>query len=338
MLAAALLAATAAATADGFNTHFLPAQLSALVELDFGLVKDAGYWDEEIREAYTEALGRNGPFRRVSETLAVNPETVKTLTFAVTARPAGGGQPKALIVVGGEFPFDKATKALADMGEKGELTTIKVHEQPVYFDHNEARAMYFTLIDAETLLISEDRALVKDALDGLHDARKPSPEVAAWLDFERAAPAAVRVSAMIPPEAKRGMGQVPQLKAVADKLDQIQFVGHLGDSPHGKLRVKATDTAAAVQLKGALDGLLLLGKMMNAANPDPRAADLMDKLSLRTDNAFLDVNLTLSKDIFEEMVKTQRQAGKEMRKKIRERRQKGGNAPPPAAAPAKKAA
>ena len=320
MVTVACLAAALAA--DSFNVHLLPAKMSALITLDFAAIKDAGYWDEEIREVYTEALGRNGPFRRVSETLAVNPETVKTLTFAV-AEKTGSGPPKALILINGEFPFEKASKALLAMGDKGELTTLKMHEQPVYFDHNEAKALYFTLLDGETLLLCEDKALMKEALDGLAEARKPAEEVAEWLDFEGKGDAVFRASAILPPEARRGLANVPQFKNLAEKLEQVQIAGFLGAAPRLRLRVKTAGAETATQLKSALDGLMLLAKLAIATNPNerPEAAAILDKLTLRTDNANLEIAGAVDQDFFAKMVKSERQKGREMRKKFKERRE-----------------
>ena len=88
-----------------------------------------------------------GPtYATFAKLLDVEPKSLEKFTICET-NAGGPGPERILFIVNGDFPFEKATKGLADLGKQGELTTLTVHDQPIYYNHRAKDASYFTLLD-----------------------------------------------------------------------------------------------------------------------------------------------------------------------------------------------
>src|SRR5262249_39386326 len=148
--------------------------------------------------------------------------------------------------------------------------------------HRAKDASYFTLLDEHTLVFSAAKALITDALDGVKELREPKPELLERLRWEEDTTGfAVRLTGVLPPEARDGIGKIPNMEAVAKKIEGYNMIAGLGENPHVKVTLDMSDAESATQLATVLNGFVTFGKLTAGQNPRQDIVALFDKLSIR---------------------------------------------------------
>jgi hypothetical protein len=310
MNALALLACLAVPGADDDLTPFLyPEKTQRVAIINMAAIRDSGLFTEEIVRGFDRAIKENEQLKKIVDILKFDPKSLNAVTICEVndARPPQN----AFMIVSGVFAYESASKQLAELGKTGELTAMSFEDQPVYFNHQNREASFFSLLDDKTLILSANKDLVKDALAGA-----------------------------LPPDARRGLSRVPQLAPLADKLVGYNVVGKLGANPKLQLRLTLTEAQAATQAVAAFNGLLELGKLALANNPERNdVREILEKLTLTADKADLvaEINVTAEKlgewivqsrkdrEKFEERMKARRA---KMRERDKEREKDGKKDPP----------
>jgi hypothetical protein len=325
---------------DGDTTrHLFPQTTERIAIVNFAVLRDSGYWTEEINKGFEQGFADNEQAQRIVKLLEVEPKSLEKFTICETNVGAQGPD-RVLFIVNGAFPFEKATKALGDLAKEGELTTLTIHDQPVYYNHRSKEASYFTLLDEHTLVFSTAKGLITDSLDGLKDLREPKPELKDRLKWEEdETNFAARLTGVLPPEAREGLGRIPNMEEVAKKMLGYNVIATLGDNPHVKITLDMADAESATQLATVLNGFITFAKLTATQNPRQDLVALIDKLSIRGESKEVNISLTITAEQFADIVsKNKEDRGKweEKAKERREQRRKAReskNAQPPADSP-----
>ena len=319
--------------------HLYPQTTERVAIINFGVIRDSGYWTDEINQGFEQGFADNEQAQRIVKLLDVEPKSLEKFTICET-NVGGPGPERILFIVNGKFPFEKATQGLADLGKQGELTTLTVHDQPIYYNHRAKDASYFTLLDEHTLVFSAAKGLITDALDGLKDLREPKPALLERLKWEEdVATFAVRLTGVLPPEAREGIGRIPNMEAVAKKLEGYNMIALLGENPSVKVTLDMADAESATQMATQLNGFITFAKLTAAQNPRQDLVALLDKLSIRGESKEVNINLAISAEQFADIVlqnKKDREKWQEKAKERRDQRRKmreGKTTPPPGDAP-----
>ena len=326
--------------------HLYPQTTERIAIINFAVIRDSGYWTEEINKGFEQGFADNEQAKVISKLLDVEPNSLEKFTICET-NVGGPGPDRVLFIVNGKFPFDKAAQGLADLGKQGELTTLTVHDQPVYYNHRAKDASYFTLLDDHTLIFSAAKGLITDSLDGLKDLREPKPELLERLKWEEDTTTfAIKLTGVLPPEARDGIGRIPNMEAIAKKLEGYNVIATLGENPAVKITLNMADSESATMMATQLNGFVTFAKLTASQNPRQDLVALLDKLSIRGESKEVNISLTISSEQFADIVlqnKKDREKWQEKAKERRDQRRKArdGKTPPPgdakpAASPPKK--
>jgi hypothetical protein len=340
-------AALVPAIDEDATRHLYPQTTERIAIVNFAVIRESGYWTEEINKGFEQGFADNEQAKVIVKLLDVEPKSLEKFTICETNVGAQGPD-RVLFIVNGNFPYEKASQGLADLGKQGELTILTVHDQPVYYNHRAKDASYFTLLDEHTLVFSAAKGLITDALDGLKDLREPKPELKERLKWEEEETTfAARLTGVLPPEARDGIGRIPNMEEVAKKMLGYNVIATLGENPHVKITLDMADAESATQLATTLNGFITFAKLTAGQNPRQDLVALLDKLSIRGESKEVNISLTISAAQFADIVsKNKEDRGKweEKAKERREQRRKareGKTTPPPVdtskpAEPAKK--
>jgi hypothetical protein len=307
-------------SADEISKHLLPKDTERLAVVNFAVIRDSGYWTEDISQGFERGMRDNEQFERVAKLLEIEPKHLEKFTICETNQ--GRGPERVLFIVNGEFPLEKASKGLEDMSKAGELTALTIHDQPVYYNHRARDASYFALLDEHTIIVSPAKRLVEDALEGLKELREPKPEVSDRLNLQQSSEFAVRLAGVIPDEAKAGLARVPQFVEIADKVKAYDVVGTLGENPRLQVKFTMEDSASATKGVGVLNGLVAFAKLTGGAAPRPDLIALLDKLSIRANDAEIVADISITSQQMADMVSENRKDREKWEARMKERREK----------------
>jgi hypothetical protein len=317
-----LILALAPAIDEEATRHLYPQATERIAIINFGIIRDSGYWTEDINKGFERGFADNEQAERIAKLLEIEPKSLEKFTICET-NAGGPGPERVLFIVNGKFPFEKANKALEELGKQGELTTLTIHDQPVYYNHRSREASYFTLLDDQTLVFAMAKNLITDALDGLKELREPKPALAERLKWEEDAKTyAFRLTGVLPDEAREGLSQVPQFAELAKKMEGYNVLGTLGESPRLKLTINMADAESATQLATTLNGLMNFAKLTANANPRQDLIAILDKVTIRGESKEVNAEVTISAEQFADIVVQNREERSKWEEKAKERREK----------------
>jgi len=328
-----LLLAAFVSSADDEIRHLYPQTTERIAIINFTVIRESGYWTEDIDRGFERGFADNEQAQQIAKLLEIEPKSLEKFTICETNAGAPGPD-RVLFIVNGKFPFEKATQGLADLAKQGELTTLTVHDQPVYYNHRARDASYFTLLDDHTMVFSAAKGLITDALDGLKDLREPKPELAERLHWEEEVSTfAVRLSGILPPEAREGIGRIPQLAPIAKKLLGYNVIATLGENPGVKITLEMEDAESATLLATTLNGFLTFAKLTGNQNPRQDLIAILDKISIRGESKEVNCTVSISGEQLADIVSQNRKDRDKMEAKFKERREarrkaRDGKSPP----------
>lgn len=312
--------------ADDFSRHLYPVKTNLVARVDLRAVRQSGLMDEEMKEGFENMLKSNEQISRLSKILEFDPAKQVhgfTVCGGGDGRGRRDGDRNTLVIVNGEFPEAKLATALKDMAEKGELTALEHNDLPIYFNHRLRQAIYFSLIDSRTAIISSSKELIEDAIQGLTDLREPTKELNERLTWEDAdKKAAVVLAGVFPEAARQQLARVPQLSDIADKMIGYNFSFRIDSDPRFQGRFTMTDANAAKQALTTFQALLTLGKAaMNASGQRPDILEMLNAMQLSDKGADLILNVQITRSLLETISSNNRKDGERMRERARQRRE-----------------
>ena len=317
------LALTAWAGPGEFNKYLYPESTNILVIVDLQKVRRSPLFTADMQAGFDAMINQNDQVKRLAKMLDFDPSRdLSTFTMCGNGKP--GGDDDGLIIVNGQFPYDKLTVSFDEMVDGGEITKVQIEEMPVYYTHKAREAFFFTLIDGNTVVLSKNRKTLGNAIEGLSQLREPGEELAARLDAAdgdgEAAEPAVQIAGLFPEDARRQMGRVPQLSAVADELVGYSFKAAFGSPSRfrGVLTLKSSGSAEAAkntfeQLKGFGVGAL------RASGQRSDLVELLEGMQLGTDDENLTVRVDVPEELMTQIVENNR-SDRDRRRTEREKR------------------
>jgi hypothetical protein len=324
------------ATDDGINRHLYPAKATRFVIVDLAQIRKSGLLDKELEQGFADFIESNEQVKSLSKLLKFDPQRdVNQITICAVgeARQDGNG----LMIVNGTFPFDESQKALADMSEQGQLTTMSVNDLPVYFNHRARQAVFFALVDGRTAIATTSKPVLEDAVEGLTNLREPSDDLKARLAKTEATNASVRMAGLFPEDAKRNMKNAPPLAAIAEHLVAFGMTLTLDNGAQVRGRIAMTDEEVSRNAKNSFELLLQLGKVAAAANTErPEGLQVINSVKLDVDGPDVLFTMDLPRDLVERILAQGRDDRARFRERRRQRSQDGENQRPEGeAAPSK---
>ena len=142
------------------NPHLYPSKISSIVVIDFESIRSTGLFAKEMAEDFEVFLQDNEHFRKLNDLLGVN---LSDLTTKITIcssgqiRDSDEGGGDYLSISNGKFSYEKISKALEEMAERGELSVFKIDDLPIYFNHRSRQAIYFGIVDEGVMIASSKR-------------------------------------------------------------------------------------------------------------------------------------------------------------------------------------
>lgn len=303
--------------AENLNPHLYPSSANMIATVDLNAVRRSGFFNEDLQRGFEQAINANEQVQRLARLLSFDP--VKDLATFTICASGQGRDAQALMIVNGQFPYEKLTTALKDMAKKGELTELSFNDLPIYFNHRARQAVYFAVIDGGTAIASSSKKLLEDAIQGLTDLRQPKPELQERLTWKDEGTPAVRLAGVFPEEARRQMERVPQFGAFAKDLVGYNMIFQFGEPNHFEARLTLKETAAAKQAATTFKMLLQLGKV--ALQNSGQRPDMLEMLTnLRVEDK--DRDLYFGVDIPGETMKTMVTLNRKERERFEEQRRR----------------
>lgn len=238
------------------NPHLYPSKIASIVVIDFEAIRSSGLFAKQMAEDFEVFLQDNEHFRKLNEMLGVNlsDETTK-ITICGSGQMGGGGggpgrgQPDFLSISNGKFSYEKISKALEEMAERGELSVFKIDDLPIYFNHRSREAIYFGIVDDGVMIASSKKSTIEDAIQGLTDLREPNETLIKRLEWsaedtkEVEIKPSVYLAGVFPEEARKQLEQSP-LREIAKDVIGYNMTIHLGEKVYIRGRLELNDEGA----------------------------------------------------------------------------------------------
>ena len=315
-----LISALIVAQADQINRYLYPSDATLLAVFDMEAVRGSGLFDSELRDGFERMLKRDGPIAELGRLLDFDPSR-QIASVTVCGAGERGDRPSSLMIVNGALPYEKSRPILAQMVETGKLTGLEFQDLPIYFDHRARRAVFFALIDAQTMIASSSRKTLQDAIQGLTDLREPPEELAlriTW-DSDEETPA-IRLAGRFPETARERLTRIPPIAPIAEDLVAYNVTVRFGKVVTTRARLTLRNDDASDRARGVFAGLIGLGKIALANSERRDLREMLDALDLRREGADLLFDLHVSRDQLTRILDDGRQRRERFRNRSDERK------------------
>jgi hypothetical protein len=291
-MAALVLAVTGRAVeAD----RYLPKETEQVVVIDVKQLVASPLVKKHLLPQIEEQLKNNKDYKALQQATGLDLfRDVHTLAIGNT----GTTGEKWTLVVRGKFDQDKIAKTLEAVAKdkKEELKISKLGDRPLYEGSKDGKTTYFTFIDSTTIVGSQTKDNVAEAVEG--KTGKLNKDLAGALQA-LGGKQSIYMAGLIPEEGKAALGEV---KGPAEALKKVKVVS-------GGLNI-TTDVLASVSLvtgdaKSAKDlgafanqakGLIAIAAQGNEMLK-PFVDELLKTLKIETSQSDVRVSFKLSEDI-----------------------------------------
>ncbi|MBY0588032.1 hypothetical protein K2X85_12700 [bacterium] len=337
------LGALGMVSGEEINGHLYPSKTNSIVVIDFDAIRASGLFAEQMAEDFESFLQDNEHFRKLNEMLGVNlaDETTRITICGQsigppgppgTGGPEGGrGGGDVLSISNGSFSYEKISKVLEEMAERGELTKFTVNDLPIYFNHRSREAIYFGIVDDGVMISSSRKGIIEDAIQGLTDLREPDKVLMDRLQWssedtkEEKIKPAVYLAGVFPEQARAALERSP-LKEIAKDMVGYNLTIHLGEKAffRGRLELASDESATrAEKMFNLFTGLMKTSIKNQGSRPD--MLELFGNMEIKADKKDLKFNMTAPRTLLAQVSENDRKDPNSPRnrmKKMREERRK----------------
>lgn len=300
-----------------FNQYLYPSKTGLIAVIDLQIAKRSGFFDERLEQGFDNLLQGNAQLKQLSELLNFNP--LEKLTKITICGSDQQQEQSFLLIVNGQFPYEKFSQTLDKMVDDGQLSLFDVKELNVYFNHRERKAMYFALIDQHTVIATPSKTWITDSIEGLAEFRTLDGDLTQRAEWKKEEPnQALRLSGLFPEQARRQIARNPQLAVIAPKLVGYNVSVQLQERPRFRVRLTMTDAEAADQTSLILNTLVRLGEAALANSERQDLLQMLRQLKIDPEDEHVIADVTISGDLFRTIL----QNNDERRERFRERRQR----------------
>ncbi len=297
---------------EEINGHLYPAKTNSIVVIDFDQIRASGLFAEQMAEDFESFLQDNEHFRKLNELLGVNlaDETTRITicgqSVGPPGPPGGGGRGRGgdfLSISNGRFSYDKISKVLEEMTERGELSRFTINDLPVFFNHRSREAIYFTIVDDGVMVASTRKAIIEDSIQGLTDLREPDKVLIERLQWssedtkdEKIKPSVYMAGVF--PETARGALENSPLREIAKDMVGYNLTIHLGEKAffRGRLELATEESASRGEKMFNLFTNLMKTSIKNRGDR-PDMMELFGNIEIKADKKDLKFNLTAPKEL-----------------------------------------
>jgi hypothetical protein len=293
---------------EEINGHLYPAKTNSIVVIDFEQIRASGLFAEQMAEDFESFLQDNEHFRKLNELLGVNlaDETTRITICGQSVGPpgppgsGGGGRGRGdfLSISNGRFSYEKISKVLEEMTERGELSRFTINDLPIYFNHRSREAIYFAIVDDGVMVASTRKAIIEDSIQGLTDLREPDKVLVERLQWssEDTKDETIKPSvymAGVFPETARGALENSPLKEIAKDMVGYNLTIHLGEKAlfRGRLELATEESASRGEKMFNLFTNLMKTSIKNRGDR-PDMMELFGNIEIKADKKDLKFNLT----------------------------------------------
>lgn len=317
--------------ADNLNVHLYPKETTLVAFFDLEGMRGSGVFDEDLNATFEEIIQSNEQVQRLAKILSFDPRK-DIESFTVCAGRQQGPNAPSLMIVNGAFPYDQIVSELAKMAESGELTGLSINDLPVYYNHRAREAVFFAIIDGQTVIASQSKGMLEDAIQGLTDLREPSESLAerlAWGNEERESEPLIRLAGLFPEPFREAMAEFGPLAPIAEKMRGYNLTLHLEGEAIFQARLTLEDAAAAQTSVRVFRAMLTMGKAaLENAERRPDIVEMLGNVKLTAKGNDLYFDVSMSPETLKSMLAANREDRNEFRERARQReeqRQKDGD-------------
>ncbi|MFO0944485.1 MAG: hypothetical protein U1D30_00845 [Planctomycetota bacterium] len=315
------LLANVTAWAEDINSHMYLKDTTLVAIFDLAGIRKTGLFEDDLKDAFDNIINSNEQVQKVGKILNFDPSKEVT-RFTICGGRQQGPEASVLLIVNGEFPYDKLVAALGEMVDKGELTSISINDLPVYFNHRARNAIYFALVDGQTVITSSSKAMIEDAIQGLTELREPAEELAGRLKWDdgKESPPLIHLIGLFPDEFRRQMATFPPLKPIADRMVAYNLVVRVEEEAEFQARLTLEDPTTAQQSVRVFKAMIELGKAaLSNADRRPDIVEMLGGVKLTAKDTDLYFDVAMRPALLQQILAGNRQARDEFRERRRER-------------------
>jgi hypothetical protein len=252
-----------------------------------------------------EAINGNEDAKKFFKKSGLDP--LKDIHSIHISGSAGGGKPKFLVVVRGDYDVEKIQAAIADEAKaKGEdlkfemKGDLKVYQLSDGKGGKDQQPMFGAFADKNTLLIAQSADAVvaaSKAGDGKVDAKLKT--ALSKLDEK----ASVYTAFVVTDELKKVLANNQQMKDLATKLEYFTGSFDLTKDVNIRLAAQTTDADAAKKLKMFVNQFMPLLGLLASGNEKvgPVLTELIKKIEVKTDGTAVVISLNVTEEMLKEI-------------------------------------
>jgi hypothetical protein len=282
--------------------RYLPDDTEMVLVVNIRQILEAPVVKQHVMELLKDGLQNNPETQQVLS--AFGAESFKDLVRVTVALPGAAMERKGVVILHGRF-VPEAIHATADQVAKGQPEVLKIHahEQGRLYEilsDDPARPLGFAaLLGKEVLVLSPSKDSIVEALAKAGDRRpakvdKGLQELVTRVDGKQS----IWVAGRVPQQVKKELGNMPQLKAFADKLQTFSGGLSLSEAVKAGFHLQMSDVQAAVDIRQTLElsKILVSGVIANDHNLKdmaPLLTDVLKALRFSQDQGVVGIELTL---------------------------------------------
>lgn len=326
-LVLSLLATSLLWAGSELNQHLYPSDTRNIVVIDFAAIRASGLFAEQMSEDFEVFLQDNEHFRKLNDLVGENLAESTTMLTICGASDTMGPRSAYLSISNGDFSYDKISKILGEMAERGELSSFTINDLPVYFNHRSREAIYFTIVDDGVMIASSKKATIEDAIQGLTDLRSPNPELIERLKWsaedtkEVETPPSVYLAGIFPEAARKQMEESP-LREIAKDMVGYNLTIHLGEKAlfRGRLELASEEAADRAEKTFNLFFGLMKTSVKNRGNR-PDMLELLANAEIKAEKKDLHFDMTAPKTLLAQVSENDRKDPNSPRNRMRKMRE-----------------
>lgn len=250
-----------------------------------------------------EGLSSNGDAKKFMQATGIDP--LKDIHSIFVTGSAGGGKPKFLAVIRGNFDVEKIEKAAADKAKadgedlkfekKGDLKVYELSNK-----NSKDQPAYAAFADKHTLLVAQSSDAVVAASKGGEGKVDEKLKAALSKIDEKAS---IYVAMLMTDEIKKVMSGNPQMKDVAAKLEYITGSFDLTTDIKFKLAAQTADADAAKKLKMFVNQFMPLLGLLASGNEKvgPALGEIIKKIDVKQDGSAVVISLAVTEEMIKEL-------------------------------------
>lgn len=326
-----LLATLALVSGNEINPHLYPSKTASIVVIDFEAIRASGLFAQQMAEDFESFLQDNEHFRKLNEMLGVNLSDQTTSITICSSGQMGPPSPDGrggdfLSISNGNFSYEKISKVLDEMAERGELSVFKIDDLPIYFNHRSREAIYFGVVDDGVMIASSKKTTIEDAIKGLTELRKPDETLMKRLEWSAEDTKDVEIkpsvylAGVFPEEARKQLEDSP-LREIAKNVIGYNLTIHLGDKVYFRGRLELDDEGATKRAEKMFNLFtsLIQTSIKNRGNRNDML-ELFGSLEIKAEKKDLHFDLTAPKSLIEQVSENDRKDPNSPRNRMRQLR------------------